>query len=369
MEQQDQVQLAQMEQTIAALRQERDTLAEQVKRLLKVEREMGNFQQELGAQMRIHRQLYELGQTLQATFEQNEILTAIVNFVLYELNFERCMVLLDTDESQVLRVCALDGYYDAEERQAMAEVTVSLDEPALAPLLLGAEHLLCPELCEHERLLEWGQAVGIDEFVAFPLRRDSARLLGLLVAGNTTDMAHFQTRIEAGSRALIGLANLVNQATTALLSAALYHALEEERRGLALKVEQRTAELERMQQERLRELSTPLIPLSEHVLLMPLIGSLDSGRVQQVMETLLEGVAYYQSEVAILDITGVAVVDTQVADGLVLTARAVRLLGARVVLTGIRPDVARTLVSLGITLEGVVARRTVQGGVAYALGG
>ncbi len=369
MEQQDQARLAQMEQTIATLQEERDTLAEQVKRLLKVEREMGTFQQELGAQMRIHRQLYELGQTLQATFDQDKILEVTVNFVLYELNLERCIVLLDTDESRVLRVCALDGYYDEEERQAMAAVTVALDEPTLSPLLLGAEHLLCPELCEHEHLLEWGQEFGLDEFVAFPMRRDSEHLVGLLVAGNTADMAHYQTRIEAGGRALVGLANLVNQTTTALLSAALYHALEEERSSLALKVEQRTAELERMQHERLRELSTPLIPLSANVLLMPLIGSLDSRRVQQVMETLLEGVAHYQAEVAVLDITGVAVVDTQVADGLVRTARAVRLLGARVVLTGIRPEVARTLVSLGITLEGVVARRTVQGGVAYALGG
>lgn len=136
---------------------------------------------------------------------------------------------------------------------------------------------------------------------------------------------------------------------------------EEERLGLQ---EQVIA----AQDSLLRELSTPLIPLTDQVVVMPLIGSLDTYRVQQVMETLLSGIARLQAEVAILDITGVPTVDNQVADALLRAAQAVQLLGARVVLTGIRPDIAQTLVGLGVSLGDLVTRSTLQAGIAYAMG-
>jgi rsbT co-antagonist protein RsbR len=122
------------------------------------------------------------------------------------------------------------------------------------------------------------------------------------------------------------------------------------------------------QRNALRELSTPLIPISHDVVIMPLIGTIDSGRAQQVLETLLEGVAQYQAELAILDITGVTVVDTQVAKALVSAAQAVRLLGARVMLTGIQPRIAQTLVHLGVDLGTIITRGSLQAGVAAALG-
>ncbi len=140
--------------------------------------------------------------------------------------------------------------------------------------------------------------------------------------------------------------------------------------------EQQRAEAERIalqeqviqaQREALRELSTPLLPLDHNVLAMPLVGSIDSNRAQQVMETLLEGIAQYQADVAIVDITGVKVVDTQVAQAIIRTAQAVRLLGAQVILTGIQPQMAQTLVHLGADLGGIVTRSTFQSGIAYAL--
>jgi rsbT co-antagonist protein RsbR len=118
----------------------------------------------------------------------------------------------------------------------------------------------------------------------------------------------------------------------------------------------------------LRELSTPLIPLAEGVVVMPLIGSMDSARAQQVMESLLEGVAVQRAGTAILDITGLQVVDTQVADALVRAARAVNLLGARVMITGIRPEVAQTLVGMGADLSSIQTLGSLQAGIAYALG-
>jgi rsbT co-antagonist protein RsbR len=122
----------------------------------------------------------------------------------------------------------------------------------------------------------------------------------------------------------------------------------------------------RAQQAALAELSTPLIPISDQVMVMPLIGAVDSQRAQQVIETLLEGIARSGAVVAILDITGVPVVDTQVANALLRAAQAVKLLGAQVVLTGIRPEVAQTLVGLGADLSGIVTCGSLQSGIVYA---
>ncbi len=121
------------------------------------------------------------------------------------------------------------------------------------------------------------------------------------------------------------------------------------------------------QKSALYELSTPLIPIADNIVVMPLIGAIDSTRVQQVIETLLEGVSRYQATTVILDITGVHVVDTQVANAFVRAAQAVKLLGAQVILTGVQPQIAQTLVHLGVDLEGIIAQSTLQAGVAFAL--
>ncbi|WP_437675760.1 PAS domain-containing protein [Sorangium sp. So ce131] len=121
------------------------------------------------------------------------------------------------------------------------------------------------------------------------------------------------------------------------------------------------------QQEALRELSTPLIPLADGVLAMPLVGTVDSARAGQIMETLLAGISSQRAHTAILDITGVRAIDMHVADALTQTARAAQLLGTRVVLTGIRPEVARSLVELGADLSGIITLGTLQSGIAHAL--
>jgi rsbT co-antagonist protein RsbR len=126
-------------------------------------------------------------------------------------------------------------------------------------------------------------------------------------------------------------------------------------------------ELIQVQESALRELSTPLIPFADHVVIMPLIGSIDSVRARQALETLLEGTARHQASVAIVDITGVPTVDADVAHALIGAAKAVQLLGAKTVLTGIRPEVARTLAELNIDLSGIVTQGTLQSGVTYAL--
>ncbi|AKT41379.1 PAS domain-containing protein [Chondromyces crocatus] len=128
-------------------------------------------------------------------------------------------------------------------------------------------------------------------------------------------------------------------------------------------------EIIRIQEENLRALSTPLIPIADRVVVMPLIGSVNDARAQQVMETLLDGVTRHQATIAILDVTGVPIIDSHAADALLKAAQAVSLLGARIVITGIRPEIARTLVELGADLHGVVVLSTLKSAVAHALRG
>ena len=110
-------------------------------------------------------------------------------------------------------------------------------------------------------------------------------------------------------------------------------------------------EIIRVQEVTLRELSTPLIPLTPRVLLLPLIGSIDSSRAAQMLETLLVGVTQHRAHMVLLDLSGVRVVDAQVAQALVQTAQAVRLLGAEVVLVGIRAEVAQAIIATGVMVD------------------
>ena len=134
--------------------------------------------------------------------------------------------------------------------------------------------------------------------------------------------------------------------------------------------EERTALQARLieaQREALRELGTPLIPIADSVIAMPLIGAIDEDRAKRLLEVLLEGVSSQRASAAILDITGVKTVDAVVADTLVRAARAASLLGAEVILTGVGAALAQALVELGADLAGVVVRGTFQSGIAYAL--
>lgn len=121
------------------------------------------------------------------------------------------------------------------------------------------------------------------------------------------------------------------------------------------------------QRQRLADLSTPLIPITDRILTMPLVGALDPERAEQILTTLLEGVSRTGAAFAILDITGVAVVDSQVASALLRAAQATRLLGAEVILSGIRAEVAQTLVGLGTELGNIVTTSSLKTAIDRAM--
>jgi anti-anti-sigma regulatory factor/HAMP domain-containing protein len=157
-------------------------------------------------------------------------------------------------------------------------------------------------------------------------------------------------------------------------------AIEEHNHALERHVAERTTELERALADlhesvdareqlsaAIREMSSPVVPVMEGILVMPLVGTIDSGRASLLVRSLLAGIERHRADVVILDVTGVPLVDTQIAQALLEAARAARLLGARSVLVGLRPELAQTIVSLGLDLSDLVTRADLQSGVAHAI--
>jgi rsbT co-antagonist protein RsbR len=121
------------------------------------------------------------------------------------------------------------------------------------------------------------------------------------------------------------------------------------------------------QQAEMLELSTPVVKLWDGVLALPMIGTLDSARTQIVMESLLQRIVETGSEIAIIDITGVPTVDTLVAQHLLKTVTAIRLMGADCIISGVRPQIAQTIVHLGVDLQGVITKANLADALALAL--
>lgn len=116
-----------------------------------------------------------------------------------------------------------------------------------------------------------------------------------------------------------------------------------------------------------QQLGAPIVPIAAHVLLLPLVGPIDEARTAQINEAVLEQIAQTQAEVMLVDITGVPVVDAFVANHIVSLTRAVRLLGAQVVLVGIRAEIAQTIIQLGVDIRDIVTFANLQAGIAYAM--
>ncbi len=194
-----------------------------------------------------------------------------------------------------------------------------------------------------------------------------------MIAGEQTIGAiAVQSYRQEGAYSLRHLALLTNIATQAALAIQRLR-LRDSERSLFETMQKTLDELQAAgeQQRRLldlvREMSTPLVPLFEGVLLLPLVGTIDSQRAQQILDVLLAGIAERRARVVILDITGVPVVDTSVANYLLRATQSARLLGAECVLVGIKPEVAQTVVGLGVDLSQVITRSDLRGGIERAL--
>ncbi|UQA60706.1 AAA family ATPase [Polyangium aurulentum] len=216
------------------------------------------------------------------------------------------------------------------------------------------------------------------------------RLLGVLVLENRfVEGAFSPARVEVAlfvaSQAAIAVENALLVANNQRLGDSLRRAterLEHEVVAHAETIERELAEKARAQEEkralldamqaaeeaRRAELSTPLLPITDEVVVMPLIGTFDEERAERAIAAALAGVGASGASVLIIDITGVQGVNARVVEALVGASRAIGLLGAEVVITGVRASVARMLLELGTDVGGLVTRTTLKGGIAYAFG-
>lgn len=217
-----------------------------------------------------------------------------------------------------------------------------------------------------------GLALGAVDFVTKPIHR--AELLArvrvhLKIRGMAKAYEEQNARLKqeveervAAETALRKLAEELLEAN-ARLETELVERERSERARMALQ-----QEIINMQKTRLAEMATPVIPITNRILVMPLIGTVDAERAQQLLSVATEGALTRRADVCIFDITGIKCVDVSVAQILVNTAAALKLLGTRAVLTGVRPDVARAFVALNIHLDAISTFSTLQDGVAHALG-
>lgn len=213
----------------------------------------------------------------------------------------------------------------------------------------------------------------------YTIRRLGVPIASLSAEAHRIGAGDLSHRLELpGNNELTDLAEEFNRMAAGLReSMARQEAWSQE---LEMRVKERTAELniamEQLQEESrvrenllnlVKEMSSPVIPLMEGIILTPIVGALDSERAQRVMDDLLAGVERERARVAIIDITGLAVVDTSVANALIQTSRAVQLLGAQPILVGIAPEVAETLVQLGTEIRHIHTAATLQEGLQMGL--
>lgn len=265
---------------------------------------------------------------------------------------------------------ALDELLTAQGPQILkdwlAEVLATSTTSASATTNAEAKALL---EALHHGIRKDGEAANLDDPAWDGLRTLLAKLSSTRAAQGSSagDTSHFvlslkrpifaavQTRYAADSQRLMAVVWAVST-------------LVDKAAQLTLTTFQKTREeVIQRQQEELLELSTPVVKLWEGVLAVPMIGTLDSSRTQLVMESLLQRIVDTGSELAIIDITGVPTVDTLVAQHLLKTVTAIRLMGADCIISGVRPQIAQTIVHLGIDLQGIVTKASLADALQVAM--
>jgi PAS domain S-box-containing protein len=243
----------------AELRAENRQLADQVKRLVRLESQLHSAQEKSEAECRLYRQLYEAGQQLGGTLEQSKILEVAAHFAVYEVGVERCLVLLPEAGTTLFRTQKQEGYFEEADTRLAAAAALSLAHPALRIVGERGTPVVCAPGTADAGLTEVGRSFGMDEFIVLPLGEEGGVPVGLLVAGNQAERAEFHTRVAADSPEQVALASFAIQTGTALRNVRLYEELQREKLELEKLtkmqeelVRERTAELEQQKEALVR---------------------------------------------------------------------------------------------------------------------
>ena len=297
----------------------------------------------------------EITRTISSTLDITQVLQGIVGEIGKVVGFDRGYIaLMEEETAPEVYVLSADGTITSGEGEEWR--TISLADWEEGPQLFS-------DLGKGDGSgTELSVAQGMESSIRLPLVFKDRPMGVFQLYSRWPD---FYTKDDAAI-----LEQIASQMAIAIENARLFdqtsRALAELQAMSELRVDLQD-ELIAAQQEVILSLATPIVPVIEGIIVMPLVGSIDSQRARQIVDSLLEATESQAPQIVIIDITGVPEVNTEVANHLLQAVRAVRLLGAQCVLVGIGPDVAQTIVELGVDLSGVITRSDLQGGIEYAL--
>jgi len=214
--------------SIETLQREKEALSQQVKRLIRAEGKLYEFQQVLDAQLKEYQELYELNRRLNALVTIEDIARETVSYIVQHVDYERAVFLRRVEESRNYYVCALDGYYDPSEREAVQEITIEQDAPCLSPLSVGNEYIICTADCPQACPTDCRRRFLMDEFFVYPLGYRS-RPHALLVVGNSQQNAGFYRKVDQLPGSLLSLGNLVGLVSSLIENRIFFERMEKAR--------------------------------------------------------------------------------------------------------------------------------------------
>lgn len=221
---------------ITTLRQEKELLAQQVKKLIKAEGKLYAYQEELDAQLKEYKELYALNRKFNATFDIQKIFEYSIAYIINNLEYERVIFFEQLENTGDFAVCAFNGYYEQKETSCIAELMITQDDPFLAPLQEGSEFLICTADSDDRKLSEYRSKLLLNEYLIYPLSSQK-RPQALMAVGNSGGNAEFYHRISDSEGALLGIGNLVGLLISAVENHTSYtnmeKALDQERRAEA----------------------------------------------------------------------------------------------------------------------------------------
>jgi len=321
--------------------------------------ENARFLEETRRRLQEQEMMFQASMTVLSARDEEEILREVITRMAQALDMTSAYVCLyDQEDSKTTRVTVEYFGPEAGEKERASDLGQIYQESKqfLEKLALRRPivfHLSDPDLPPEER--EHFERYGAKTVLYVPLIvRDKV-------------IGYFELWESRAERRVTGRDMDFCQTMANLASVALENMRLLQETSTRMEELQRAYETQQELLEMVRKLATPIVPVLEGIIVLPLVGVIDAQRAQQIIDSLLSGIEEYGALVALIDITGVPMVDSEVAGYLLQAVDSARLLGAEAILVGIRPEIAETLVDLGVDLSDVVTRSDLQSGVEYAL--
>ena len=214
-----------IEAKIAELHREKETLSQQVKRLIKAEGKLYQYQEELDAQLKEYKDLYELNRKLNTTFDIAKIFDYIVDYATRNLEYEKAVLFERLEHNGEYHVCAVEGYYDKREKSLVTGLVIEQDAPFLSPLFEGREYLICKADAEEKELVQYRAKLRMHEYFIYRLGGSSSPH-AVLAVGNSAENAQFFRKVSDSPGMLLSLGNLAGLISSSIEKHIYYRKME-----------------------------------------------------------------------------------------------------------------------------------------------